>query len=295
MSEQRKNRKRGILLAGVLILAIAALAALYFWLKANGYLEIFTSVEALQAYVRGFGAWAPAIFILLQIAQVIFAPIPGNVTTLAGGALFGFWPSFFYSTIAIFLGSLVAFGIGRYCGKPIVYKLASPAIVDKYLNVLAGKQRLTLALLFLFPFFPGRCALPARGSYGVQLVLVCGHGPFDAAVGHDRLGPGRLRQPLHPLVGLGDPRGGRRRGDGLLDQVRQPDGGPAPGKDSRPQKGPQARKGSARARRGRPGKEINSGGERWDESVRFSLTSFSCWPRRPCAERSPSWCAIFGR
>lgn len=105
MSEQRKNRKRGILLAGVLILAIAALAALYFWLKANGYLEIFTSVEALQAYVRGFGAWAPAIFILLQIAQVIFAPIPGNVTTLAGGALFGFWPSFFYSTIAIFLGS----------------------------------------------------------------------------------------------------------------------------------------------------------------------------------------------
>mgnify|MGYP007108684950 CR=1 FL=1 len=32
MSEQRKNRKRGILLAGVLILAIAALAALYFWI-----------------------------------------------------------------------------------------------------------------------------------------------------------------------------------------------------------------------------------------------------------------------
>lgn len=118
MSEQRKNRKRGILLAGVLILAIAALAALYFWLKANGYLEIFTSVEALQAYVRGFGAWAPAIFILLQIAQVIFAPIPGNVTTLAGGALFGFWPSFFYSTIAIFLGSLVALASAGTAASP---------------------------------------------------------------------------------------------------------------------------------------------------------------------------------
>ena len=105
MSEQRKNRKRGILLAGVLILAIAALAALYFWLKANGYLEIFTSVEALQAYVRGFGAWAPAIFILLQIAQVIFAPIPGNVTRLAGGValtclLFSPLVTFDYDTYA---------------------------------------------------------------------------------------------------------------------------------------------------------------------------------------------------
>ena len=199
MSEQRKNRKRGILLAGVLILAIAALAALYFWLKANGYLEIFTSVEALQAYVRGFGAWAPAIFILLQIAQVIFAPIPGNVTTLAGGALFGFWPSFFYSTIAIFLGSLVAFGIGRYCGKPIVYKLASPAIVDKYLNVLAGKQRLTLALLFLFPFFPDDvlCLLAGLTGYSwswfaVMVLLTRPWGTIVSAL----VGSGSLSIPL---------------------------------------------------------------------------------------------------
>ena len=199
MSEQRKNRKRGILLAGVLILAIAALAALYFWLKANGYLEIFTSVEALQAYVRGFGAWAPAIFILLQIAQVIFAPIPGNVTTLAGGALFGFWPSFFYSTVAICLGSLVAFGIGRYCGKPIVYKLASPAIVDKYLNVLAGKQRLTLALLFLFPFFPDDvlCLLAGLTGYSwswfaVMVLLTRPWGTIVSAL----VGSGSLSIPL---------------------------------------------------------------------------------------------------
>lgn len=154
MSEQRKSRKKLVLLGLLVLLLIGGIAALYFWLKARGYLEIFTSVEALQDYVRNFGALAPAIFILLQIAQVIFAPIPGNVTTLAGGALFGFWPAFLYSSIAIFVGSMIAFGIGRFCGKPIIYKLAPSAVVDKYLNVLAGKQRLTLALLFLFPFFP---------------------------------------------------------------------------------------------------------------------------------------------
>jgi uncharacterized membrane protein YdjX (TVP38/TMEM64 family) len=52
------------------------------------------------------------------------------------------------------VGSLIAFGIGRCCGKPIIYKLAPRDVVDKYLNVLANKQRLTLSLLFLLPFFP---------------------------------------------------------------------------------------------------------------------------------------------
>ena len=163
---QRATKKKLLLLLAVALIA-AALVGLYFYLKQAGYLTVFTSVEALQDYVRGFGPWAPVVFILLQIAQVIFAPIPGNVTTLAGGALFGFWPAFLYSSVAIFLGSLVAFGIGRFCGKPIVYKLVSPAIADKYLNVLAGKQRLTLALLFLFPFFPddALCLLAGLTGY----------------------------------------------------------------------------------------------------------------------------------
>ncbi len=148
------NRKRIALLWGTAAVVAAVVMALYFFLKERGYLEIFESTEALQAYVSGFGAWAPAIFMLLQIAQVIFAPIPGNVTTLAGGAMFGFWPALLYSVTAIFLGSLAAFGIGRFCGKPIIYKLAPRDVVDKYLNVLAKKQRMTLSLLFLLPFFP---------------------------------------------------------------------------------------------------------------------------------------------
>ncbi len=148
------NQKRIALLWGTAAVVAAVVMVLYFFLKERGYLEIFESTEALQAYVSGFGAWAPAIFMLLQIAQVIFAPIPGNVTTLAGGAMFGFWPALLYSVTAIFLGSLAAFGIGRFCGKPIIYKLAPRDVVDKYLNVLAKKQRMTLSLLFLLPFFP---------------------------------------------------------------------------------------------------------------------------------------------
>lgn len=153
--EQKKAGKKGRILGWIALGAvIAGLVALYFWMDARGYLAVFESTESLQEFVSSFGMWAPLVFILLQIAQVICAPIPGNVTTLAGGAMFGFWPAMAYSVFAVFVGSMIAFGIGRWCGKPVIYRLASPAIVDKYLVVLATKQRLTLALLFLFPFFP---------------------------------------------------------------------------------------------------------------------------------------------
>lgn len=138
----------------VLALAAVLLTAGYRYLDNQGYLEVFKSTQALQDYVEGFGVWASLAFILLQLIQVIVAPIPGNVTTLAGGALFGFLPAFLYSTLAVFLGSLVAFGIGRYCGRPLVDRLAPKEVVDKYLGVLAEKQRLTLSLMFLMPFFP---------------------------------------------------------------------------------------------------------------------------------------------
>lgn len=189
-----------------LVLIIGALVGLYFHLDALGYMEMFKSIEALQAYVEGWGVWAPVVFILLQIAQVICAPIPGNVTTLAGGAMFGFLPAFLYSTLAIFLGSLVAFGLGRWFGRPIIDKLAPKDVVDKYLGVLAQKQKLTLGLLFLLPFFPDDVLCLLAGLTGYTwpffMVLVLVTRPwgllFSALVG-----AGTLDMPLWAWIVVG--------------------------------------------------------------------------------------------
>ncbi|MBF0188350.1 MAG: TVP38/TMEM64 family protein, partial [Magnetococcales bacterium] len=44
--------------------------------------------EVLEAWVGGFGAWGPIIFMLAYaLAAVLF--LPGSVLTVAGGALFG--------------------------------------------------------------------------------------------------------------------------------------------------------------------------------------------------------------
>jgi len=74
----------------------------------------------MQEYISGFGLAAPVIFMLIQIIQVIISPIPGNITTLAGGALFGFWEAFIISSIAITIGSTIAFLIAKVFGRRLV-------------------------------------------------------------------------------------------------------------------------------------------------------------------------------
>lgn len=201
-----KEKQKKILFLILIAVVIAALVFLFIYLRANGYLQIFESTDALQAYVASFGAWAPVIFIVLQIIQVIFAPIPGNVTTLAGGAMFGFWPALLYSVIAVFAGSMICFFLARICGKPLVYKLASKEVVDKYLVVLAKKQRLTLALLFLFPFFPDDvlCLLAGLTGYSWQwfagmILITRPWGLIFSAL----VGSGSLVMPLWSWIILG--------------------------------------------------------------------------------------------
>ncbi|MFP4444596.1 MAG: TVP38/TMEM64 family protein [Spirochaetia bacterium] len=138
--------------------------------------EVFSSRENLQTFVEQFDPYVPLVFFFVQTAQVIVAPIPGNVTALAGGAIFGLWEGFLISTAGLVLGSCIAFGLARYYGRPLVERFVKPKIVDKYIDTIANRHFVLLFIIFLFPFFPddalcfiaGISALP----FHVFLILV---------------------------------------------------------------------------------------------------------------------------
>ena len=65
------------------------------------------------------------MFIGIQIAQVIAAPVPGEATGFIGGYIFGTLTGFIYSTIGLTIGSLINFGIGRLLGERFVRRLIS--------------------------------------------------------------------------------------------------------------------------------------------------------------------------
>ncbi len=150
----RKFTKKQIIWCSVLVAIVGALVALYYIGKANGWFTLFESQEEMRKYVASFGALAPLAFFLLQFFQVVFAPIPGNVTTVAGGMLFGFWKAFFISTAAVFLGSLAAFMLGRLFGRPLAEKIAGKETIDKYMKTVSSRQKIVLIMMFLMPFFP---------------------------------------------------------------------------------------------------------------------------------------------
>lgn len=149
-----KFTKKQIVWCSILVVIVAALIILYYIGKGAGWFKLFESKEQIQQYVESFGALAPLAFFLLQFFQVIISPIPGNLTTIAGGMLFGFWPAFFISTGAIFLGSICAFILGKLFGRPLVEKIAGKKIVDKYMMTVSSRQRIVLIMMFLLPFFP---------------------------------------------------------------------------------------------------------------------------------------------
>ena len=167
MTERRWDRKR---IAALIILAavIAGIVVGVILLRNSGRLEIFSSQEALREWVSGFGAWAPAMFFLAQMVQVIISPIPGSVTTLVGGALFGLWPAFGISTAAVIVGSLLAFGLARAFGRPLVSRLVGPKVTEKYLGAMTSRTRIALLLMFLLPFFPDDALSLIAGLTGIS-------------------------------------------------------------------------------------------------------------------------------
>ncbi len=78
-------------LVGASVIVAAALAL--WWTGAWEYVwGLFSDRERLRQAVEGAGPLAPAMFVLLLVAQAVLAPLPAPALAFAGGYLFGtFW------------------------------------------------------------------------------------------------------------------------------------------------------------------------------------------------------------
>jgi len=164
-----KITKKQIVWISILIAAVAILVTVYYIGKSYGWFTLFESKENIQSYVSSFGALAPLIFFILQFVQVIISPIPGSITTIAGGLMFGFTGGFLISLAAVFLGSVCAFLLGKKFGRPLVEKIAGKNKVDKYMISVSSRQKIVLFLMFLFPFFPDDLLCLVAGLSAMRL------------------------------------------------------------------------------------------------------------------------------
>lgn len=139
--------RRGAL---VLVLVVLSLVALAGWAAAR----FDVGPRDVTHVLDGFGPFAPAAFVLLQAAQVVAAPVPGQVLSFAAGYLFGPYWGTAYSVAGAALGSYVAFRLARTFGRPYVERVVNPAAMEWFDAVARENGLLALFVVFLVPGLP---------------------------------------------------------------------------------------------------------------------------------------------
>jgi len=115
---------------------------------------IYSSSDKLSRFLESLGPYSPAVFVLFQVLQVIAAPIPGELTGVAGGYVYGQSLGLLLSTIGLTLGSWVAFELASILGRPFVERFVSKEVLHKFDFLTTNTGATICFLMFLIPGFP---------------------------------------------------------------------------------------------------------------------------------------------
>src|SRR5437870_7267652 len=192
---------RRSLIIGVAVSALAlGLCAWLIVTDAPAYrfvVRLYEDKQLMHAMLNRWGVLAPVVFIAIQALQVIIAPIPGEVTGLLGGFVFGPWLGFFYSTIGLTIGSLGAFAVGRWLGAAFVQGLVAPQVWERMGFLVEAEGAILGFIIYLIPGLPKDivCYL-----FGVS-PMPFGSSPWCPRSGACREpGPYRPRERRRPLA-----------------------------------------------------------------------------------------------
>ena len=159
------NRLKALLQPKV-ILVIVAIAALIVLGRHFHLGELFS---AMLDRIRGMGALAPVLFVILYIVGAVLF-IPGSVLTIGGGVLFGLLWGSIYVSIGATIGATAAFLIGSYLARDWVRRQLEGNRKFAAIDQAVGREGWKIVLLTrLSPVFPFNLLNYAFGLTAVKL------------------------------------------------------------------------------------------------------------------------------
>ena len=138
--------------------------------------DLESGKSALVAYFNQLGPWRHLAFVGIQVLQVFFAPIPGQLTGLLGGFLFGFWPGLALTMGGLMLGSGGAMLFSRKLGRPFVRRVVGEKIFVKFSYLIDGGGLFSYFMLYLLPALPDDAICFVAGLSRLpisRLIAVC--------------------------------------------------------------------------------------------------------------------------
>lgn len=159
----------------LILVVVVALAALI-W----PYISFLTDREELQRIVVDSGPWAPLVFMFLQMLQVVIAPLPGTVISLAGGYIFEAVWATLYAMIGTTVGFWIVFVVSKRYGRRVMKYFVPADKIAKYDRIASSKGAFAfISVGFLFPFIPdpilgyvaGTTPIPTRVLMAICLLM----------------------------------------------------------------------------------------------------------------------------
>lgn len=157
-----------------ILVTIVLLTIIVFYRQPIAHLlHIISDQDAVSAYLQDYGAWGPIILFVLMVAQVFVAVIPGHALMVTAGYVYGTTGLFVVITSTI-LGSQIAFFIARNYGRNLIYKLASPQIIERWDGMARNQGTMFYFFSFVLPIFPSdlMCYVAGLGKIAPRKFLV---------------------------------------------------------------------------------------------------------------------------
>lgn len=116
-------------------------------------IQSYSNPEKFREYIESFGVLGFLVMLLIQIAQIIVAFIPGELVEFIAGTIYGWLGGLLLCSLGILTGQFIIFKIVRVLGKNFVTKVAGSKVMTKF-KFLQDEKKLKRVIFFLF-FIPG--------------------------------------------------------------------------------------------------------------------------------------------
>ncbi|MGI6192759.1 MAG: TVP38/TMEM64 family protein [Christensenellales bacterium] len=147
-----KIDKKGVLKFLVLVLVVGAAVGVA-WYYRDTINAVVENPTMLRDYLKSFGFWGFAIYLGIQIAQVVTIIVPGEVLNVCGGFIYGIPLGFLLSWIGIMAGSVIAFFLSRTLGRDLISKIIPEKQIKKVEELLnSTKGTVGLFVICMIPF-----------------------------------------------------------------------------------------------------------------------------------------------
>lgn len=152
--------KKDALLKTTLVLeaAVALVLTVVIIINAAAHLnELETDgdkIAAVTDLILSAGGWSMAVYVVIQILQVVILPLPAVVCYVPGALIWEPWVATLLASAGVLIGALICYFLGRVFGRRVVEWIAGKENTDKYADYLGKRGKVLFVMMQILPFFP---------------------------------------------------------------------------------------------------------------------------------------------